>query len=121
MTVNGRSNVGGPLRLGYRPEFSPSSRFVSLAEGEPAALESVVPEPLAENAPKVAASREAGSAPRLEIEFADGCWPEPDPIEEQFPRLNIGFVHQLPCEYCRVVSVGLAGNRVGYHGPWSTL
>jgi putative DNA primase/helicase len=97
LTFNDQSIVGGRrLGLGYRPGFPQPSRLVSSAEGEPAALESVAPEPLAENAPKVAASREAGSAPRLEIEFADGCWPEPDTIEEQLPPVPEFDLRLLP-------------------------
>ena len=58
-----------------------------------------MPKPLAENAAKVAASREAGSKPRLEIEFPaphDGCWPEPDPVEEQLPSVPEFDLRLLP-------------------------
>ena len=72
------------MRLGCRPGIPPLSPSNPLTEASPA-VEAFVPKPLAENAAKVEASREAGSKPRLEIEFPaphDGCWPEPDPVEE---------------------------------------
>jgi hypothetical protein len=98
MTVNGRSIAGNSLRLGYRPGVAPPSPSKPLSEGPPE-VEPLMPTPLAENTAKVAASREAGSKPRLEIEFPaphDGCWPEPDPVEEQLPPVPEFDLRLLP-------------------------
>jgi Protein of unknown function (DUF3987) len=95
LTVNGRSTVG-PLGMGMHAGIRKPPPSIPMAGGE------LVDEPLvpsADNAVKVATSREAGSKPRPEINFplsGDGVWPEPDPVEEQLPPVPEFDLRLLP-------------------------
>ena len=97
MALNGSGNTGTRLGLGYRHGFNQLSPSVAALPMESEEIEALLP--LAENRAKVEAAREAGSKPRLEVEFpasTDGYWPEPDPVEEQLPPVPEFDLRLLP-------------------------
>lgn len=97
MALNGSGNTGTRLGLGYRHGSNLLSPSVAALPMESVEVEALLP--LAENRAKVEAAREAGSKPRLQVEFpasTDGFWPEPDPVEEQLPPVPEFDLRLLP-------------------------
>jgi hypothetical protein len=92
VALNGSSTTGMSLGMGLGHGFKQPSPSTTAAEA-------VFSQPLTESLAKVAASREVGSTPRLNLEFGESSdmhWPAPDHIEEQLPPVPEFDLRLLP-------------------------